>query len=212
MDNYNGQNNQYQQNYNGYVNNEQYQYQQNYVQYNQQMYNVAPQPQVYETDVKRKFFSVSMILCLLSTLLILIGFLMPAIDFSHFHEEIDIQYNLSKLCKNIRLISPLWTALPVGFIIGIVFMGILAFVRIPQFRLIPCILIIAMFVIMLVDMNNVIVWADDLLNSESIQELVKQEFVINKTEVFKSLQPGIYVMVAGTILGIISSFIKPSEA
>lgn len=216
MDNFNGQysngyDNQYQQNYQGYVSNEQYQYQQNYTQNNHQTYNMIALPETYATDTKKKFFSVSMVLCLISTLLILIGFIMPAIDFSHFHSKVDIQYNLIKLCKNIRLISPVWTALPVGFVLGIIMLGILSFVKIAQFRLIPCVLIISMFVIMLVDMNNVISWADEILNSESMQEIIKQEMIINKAEIFKSIQPGIYIMVAGTLLGIISSFIKPSE-
>ncbi|MBQ8412589.1 MAG: hypothetical protein IJX12_03145 [Lachnospiraceae bacterium] len=161
-------------------------------------------------SLSNRILNASTIFTLISATLILVGLLIPMIDFSHFHQEIDLQYNIMKLCKNIRLVSPVWTALPVGIIIGIVLLYILAFVRIPYFRLIPCIVVLSMFIIMLADMNNLITWADELLNSETMQEICGQEFVINKTEVLKSLRAGIYLMVAGTITGIISSFIKPS--
>ncbi len=205
--------------YNQTVNDMNYQYgayDQSNITYDNLSYGqYAQQNEVTNYSVESKsfkdFINVGMILTIISAIVILIGFLMPAMDFSYFHPEVDIQYNISKICKNVRLISPVWTALPVGIIIGIMLLFILSFVRIPQFRLIPCILIISMFVIMLVDMNNIIVWADDIINSEVMQDIVNQEILINKTEVFKSLQPGVYMMVAGTILGIISSFIPPRK-
>ncbi len=156
----------------------------------------------------KKHINLSMVLCLISTGLLLFGFIMPVIDFSYFHPAIDIQYNLIKVCKNVRLISSVWTALPVGFIIGIVLLGLLSFVRIPQFRLIPCTIIIAMFVIILIDINNLIVWANDALGEDMIMEMINMEIVIDRAKIIKSVQPGVYFMGAGLVLGIVSSFIK----
>ena len=194
------------------VNNQQINYLNYQNQYNNsQMMNSVIQNDNYKGTSTRRFISVGMIMGLISAVLLLIGLLTPAIDFSHFHPEVDIQYNIIKICKNVRLISPIWTGLPIGIIIGIVLMVILSFVRIPQFRLIPCMVVISMFVVMLVDMQNIIVWADELLNSEAMQEICNQEFIINKAEVFKSFQSGIYLMVAGVVIGVISSFLKPSN-
>ena len=165
---------------------------------------------IYDTlTFKERILNFSAIMGLVSCILLTLGLLLPTIDFSHFHESVDFQYNFMKLCKNVRLASPIWTGLPWGIIIGIILMLVLSFNRIPQFKLIPCMLIIAMFVIMLVDMDNVIKWADDFLNSELVQNLVEYDFKVNRTEVFKSLRAGIYLMVAGTVTGIISCISKP---
>ena len=207
--------NQYQQNgygydVNGYQQNA-YGYDVNGYQQYVNDYNVSQDQRVEEVPVKRRIVGVGMIMGLLSSLLMLIGLLMPIIDFSYFHSEIDIQYNLIKVCKNIRLVSPIWTALPIGIIIGIVLMAILSFVRIPQFRLVPFIIVLAMFIVMLADVNNLIAWANEFLNSDIVQSVVMQEFVIDKAGVMNSIMPGAYVLAAGLVTGFISSFIKPSD-
>lgn len=219
-------NGQYQNGYVGYNQGQQMydpnmQYQQNINQMGYDVSQVYNQSMNYTQDsyeasvsgisFKRRIFNFSAITGILAATLILVGVLMPAMDFSTFHENIDIQYNLIKICENVRMISTIWTGLPWGIFIGIIGLYILSFLRIPQFKLIPCMLIIAMFVIMLVDMKNVIVWADEFLNGSLVQELVDYEFVINKDEVMKSFQPGIYLMIAGTVLGIVSCFAKPIE-
>ena len=206
--------NQYQQNTYGYDANG---YQQNAYgydanQYQQNAYGYyANQYQGEEAPAKRRIVGVGMIMGLLSSLLMLIGLLMPIMDFSYFHSEIDIQYNLIKICKNIRLVSPIWTALPTGIIIGIVLMAVLSFVRIPQFRLVPFFVVLAMFIVMLADMNNLIAWANEFLNSDIVQSVVLQEFVIDKAGVMNSIMPGAYVLGAGMVMGFVSSFIKPSN-
>ena len=197
---------QYQQNINqmGYDVNQVYNQTMNYTQDNYEAI-------VTGISFKRRILNFSAITGIIAATLILIGMLIPAMDFSTFHENIDIQYNIIKICENVRMISSVWTALPWGIVIGIVGLYILSFLRIPQFKLIPCMIILAMFIIMLVDMKNVIVWADEFLNGPLVQELVDYEFVINKDEIIKSFQPGIYLMIAGTVLGIISCFSKPIE-
>ena len=115
MDNYNNQGQQY----NPYTGNE-FSYNQQQQVYGQPQYNTYvngqsqqvtynnPQPytNVYETNpqVKKSLISLSMILGLLGSVILFVGLMLPAIDFSHFRQEIDIQYNLFKIGKNVGLI------------------------------------------------------------------------------------------------------------
>jgi len=183
------------------------QYQNNYQ--NQNQYQEQVTYQVESISFKRRILNFSAITGILGATLLLIGLLVPSMDFSVFHESVDFQYNIIKICENVRLISPIWTGLPWGIIIGIVLLYILSLVRIPQFKLIPCIIVVAMFVIMIIDMNNVISWVNEFLNSPTIQDLINTEITINKETIIDSFQSGIYLMAAGTILGIISCFAKP---
>lgn len=148
------------------------------------------------------------ILGLLSAVSLFMGIKLPIIDLSCFNENIEIKYNLIKLCKNVRLISPIWTGIPAGFWIGIIFMAALAFVKIPQFRLIPCVIILSMLIVMLADTNNLILWANKTLNSEEIQKLINQEFLIDMKDVVNSIRSGAYFIGAGLLTGFVSCFIR----
>lgn len=157
-----------------------------------------------ETADRRRFITPSAVLGIISSMLLLIGLFVPAIDFSHFHEQVDIQYNLLKICKNVGLISSMWIGIPYGIIIGIVMLFGLSFVKIPQLKLIPCILVIAMLVLMLVDVGNVIEWINGMLGKYPVNDMK----AVNITEILKSMMAGIYIMVSGIIAGIVSCFVK----
>lgn len=160
---------------------------------------------------KSKRMNTGMAFGLISAALMITGMLLPVIDFSKFNDIIDIKYNIVKLCKNVRLISPVWTGIPMGLWIGIILMAALSFVKIPQFRLVPFFIISAMIIIMVADMNNLIRWAMDTLNSKEVQSIIKQEFVIGRKEMLGSLQPGAYVFGIGLLTGFVSSFIKEKD-
>lgn len=153
---------------------------------------------------RQKFWTPSKILGLLSTVLLLLGLLLPAMDFSHFHEKVNIQYNLMKICKNVGLISSMWRGIPYGIIIGIIAMAIFSFVRIPLFKLIPCFLIVAMFVLMLADVHNVVDWVDNVLN----KYFENYNIVVSVSDVVKSFMIGVYLLVTGLVVGFISCFMK----
>lgn len=206
MDNYN---NQYQENqqpfnqlqYNPYTNGGQ---QYNPYAYGQYGYgNPMPQPTM-EAPVKRSFITISLMLGLLGSVVLFVGLMMPIIDFSHFHKDVDIQYNLFKVGKNIGIISGMWNVIPYVTLISIILLVALSFVRIPVLKILPVILILCMFVLMLVDMGNVATWASDLLDKLGI--VMEKE--ITTEEIFKSLMPGMYIMVGGTILSLVSCFVK----
>ncbi len=206
MDNYN---NQYQGNqqvynqpqYNSYVNGGQ-QYPQNaYGQYG--YVNSVPQ-QVEAMPNKKSFITLSLILGLLGAVILFVGLKMPIIDFSHFHKDVDIQYNLFKVGKNVGIISGMWNVIPYVILISIILLVALSFVRIPILKILPVILILCMFVLMLVDMGNVAAWASDLLDKLGI--VLEKD--ITTGEIFKSLMPGMYIMVGGTVISLVSCFVK----
>lgn len=151
-----------------------------------------------------KFVPGSMILGLISALFLTLGMLMPAMDFSHFHEEVDIQYNLFKICENVGLLSSMWMGIPYGIIIGIIAIIILSFFKIPVLKIIPCVLITAMLILMLADVGNIIEWVTNTLN----KFYKNNNITINFTEIVKSFMPGIYFLAAGLITGYISCFFK----
>lgn len=159
-----------------------------------------------DSDVPKKqgILSVGMVLAVISALLIVVGLFLPAIDFSLFYEDIDLQYSLLKICKNVALISSMWRAIPIGFFIAAAMMLVLAFVKLPILRILPCLLAAAMFVLMLVDTGNVIDWANNTI--EKIME--PGNIVVNFEEIMKSLMYGIYITIAGLITGVASCFIK----
>lgn len=146
----------------------------------------------------------STILGLLSTILLTLGLTLPAIDFSHFHESVDIQYNLIKICENIGLVSSMWTGIPYGIIIGIIALTILSFTKIPVLKILPSLLITAMFVLMLVDMGNIISWISNVLQKFNSTQYIE----VNAHEVIKSFMPGIYFLACGIITSYASCFFK----
>ncbi len=164
------------------------------------------------SSLKKRIFNLSAIMGFIATILLLLGLLMPMIDFSHFHQDVDIQYNLIKICKNVRMISSIWTGIPVGIIIGIVMMFVFSLIKLPILKLFPCLLVLSMCLIMLVDMSNIVEWANEFLNGSLVQSIIKKEFVVNNTEVFRSMEVGVYLLAAGLLIGFISCFVKaPKE-
>lgn len=177
-------------------------------QYNGQqgMYGM-PENMYYSRKKRNRLLNPSTILGLLSSVLLLIGLLAPMIDFSHFEENVDIQYNLIKICKNVGLISAPWTGIPYGIVIGIIAMLVLSFIRIPLLKLIPCMIVLSMLIIMLVDMGNVIDWVETVIDKYYGENLI----IVNTSEVMKSLMAGIYISVSGLLVGFISCFVKIRE-
>lgn len=154
--------------------------------------------------VRKKFITAGTVISIIAAALMLAGILLPAIDFRAFHEDVDLQYNILKICKNVALISSMWRAIPVGFYIAIALMFILAFVRVPIFRILPCLLAIAMLVLMLADMGNIIEWSNNV-----ISDLMKSDaIVVNFETIVKGFMYGIYTLTVGVIVGIVSCFIK----
>ncbi len=151
-----------------------------------------------------RILTLSFVLGIMGSIIMFIGLMMPAIDFSHFHSEVDIQYNLFKVGKNVGLISAMWNVIPYAIMISIIVMAILAFVRIPILKLLPAILILCMLVLMLIDMGNVATWAADMLDTVGI--VLEKE--ITAGEIMKSLMPGIYILVAGWLVSLVSCFVK----
>lgn len=204
MDNYNNQYQGNQQGYNPYANGGQ-QYTPNaYGQYG--YINSVPQ-QAVNIPNKKSFVTISLILGLIGAVVLLAGLMMPIIDFSHFHKDVDIQFNLFKVGKNVGIISGMWNVIPYVILISIILLVALAFVRIPILKILPVILILCMFVLMLVDMGNVAAWASDMIDKLGI--VLEKE--ITTEEIFKSLMPGMYIMVGGALISLVSCFIKVRE-
>lgn len=156
---------------------------------------------------QRGLVTPSLVTGLFSSLLLVLGLFVPAIDFSSFHEKVDIQYNLLKICKNVGLISAPWTGIPYGMAIGIAAMFILSFVKIPQLKLIPCMIILAMIIIMLVDVGNIIDWADTILDKYYRPDMIE----VSISEILKSLMAGAYLLAAGLVAGIVSCCFRNKE-
>lgn len=151
-----------------------------------------------------KKVNLSMIFGLISVCLLSIGLILPAIDFSVFHDQIQIEYNLMKICKNIGLISSMWVGIPYGIIIGIVIMAILSFVKIPVFKLIPSMLVLIMLILMVVDIGNVIDWVNGIIEKYANNGME----TVDIQDIFRAFRSGIYCMIAGIIFGITSCFFK----
>lgn len=173
--------------------------------YNNYMYGqyMPPQP----SQPKKSFVNASMILGLLGSVIIGVGLMLPAIDFSHFHSDVELQYNLFKLGKNVGLISAMWNIIPYAIVAGIILLAVLAFIRIPVLKILPVILILCMFVLMLVDMGNVVDWANHTLDMLGIN----LETEVTTGEVFKALMPGVYIMIVGVVVATVSCFVKIKE-
>lgn len=149
----------------------------------------------------------SMIFGVIGSIIMFIGLMMPAIDFSHFHQEVDIQYNLFKVGKNVGLISAMWNVIPYVILVSIIVIVILSLIRIPILKLLPILLILCMLILMLVDMGNVAAWATNMLDKVGI--VLEKDITVR--EIFKSLMPGMYIMVVGWIVSLVSCFVKIKE-
>lgn len=195
----------------GYQQNYQQSYQQGYQQ-NYQQNNMAYQNGVeYQNYVqssdglgRRRILNPSSIISLLGAFLLYLGLTLPLVNFQHFHESVDIQYNLMKVCKNVGLISDMWAGIPFGIILAIIILIIFSFINIPLLKLVPCILVVAMLSLMLLDINNVIRWVTDVLE----KYFPEQGIVVNIDEVIESLMYGVYYLIAGLAASLVSCFLK----
>lgn len=159
--------------------------------------------QMPNNNQRLTFISPSMILGGLAAILILIGTLIPMMDFSTFHEKIHIKYNIFKICKNVGMISPTWKGIPYGFILVLIAFTILAFVDLPILKLIPSLIGIALLVIMYVDGINVLNWARDTVD----MYFGKEDIQLEMAQVYKSLRAGIYLIATGVLVGLVSCFV-----
>lgn len=149
----------------------------------------------------------SAIFGLISSIFLTLGLFLPAMDFSTFHEEVDIQYNLIKICKNVGLLSSMWMGIPYGIIIGVIGIFVLSFIKIPVLKIIPCLVITAMLILMVADVGNIIEWATDTIN----KFYKNNDIIINFSEIIKSFLSGMYFLAAGIILGFVSCFFKAPQ-
>lgn len=149
----------------------------------------------------------STILGLISSLFLTLGLFLPAMDFSRFHEEVDIQYNLIKICKNVGLLSSMWMGIPYGIIIGIMGIFLLSFIKIPVLKIIPCLIVTAMVILMVADVGNIIEWVNDTLD----KFYKNNDIIINISNIIKSFLSGIYFLAAGIIFGFVSCFFKAPQ-
>ncbi len=199
-------------------------YMQQYADYNQQVYQqqyVQPVQQQYAGQVQmaqemqaddefvpslpfsRRILNPSFIVGMVGMALIIVGMLMPILDFTAFHENIDIQYNLPKVCKNVGLLSVIWHGLPYGILVGIILLFVLSFINIPALKITPLVLIITMLVIMLVDLNNVILWANDLIEKTIGPDVI----IVNKETIMDGIMPAVYILISGIVVALISCFL-----
>lgn len=181
-----------------------------YMQYNNMQYNNMQIQAVPDTKNARN--RVSMVLGLVSMVLLLIGVLAPMIDFSAYHANVQIQYSLMKICQNVGLISAMWMGIPYGILIAAVLMGILAFVDIPQLKLVPSIIVIIMIILMVADIGNVVEWVIEMIEKFSDKPYTASGSGVGAGQVIKSFMAGFYCLIAGIITGFVSCFVKHREA
>lgn len=156
-----------------------------------------------------RIFNPSTILGLVAATLLIIGLTTPIMDFRAFNDNIDIQYNLMKICKNVRIISPIWNGLPYGVIVGIAILIILSFINIPVLKIIPFVLIVLMYAIMLVDLGNVIDWANDFI--QSYAPITQTGIAVKSNNIIDGIMSGAYFTVGGIVLMLVSCFVKGAK-
>lgn len=166
---------------------------------NQNYYN-----QSCDTINYSRILNPSTILGLISAIFLTLGLFLPAMDFSRFHEKVDIQYNLIKICKNVGLLSSMWMGIPYGILIGIIGIFLLSFIKIPILKIIPCLVVTAMVILMVADVGNIIEWVTDTLD----KFYKNNDIIINLSKIIKSFLSGIYFLAAGIIFGFVSCFFK----
>ncbi len=148
----------------------------------------------------------SMILGLFSAILLGISMFVPAMDFSKFHESVQIRYNFMKICENVGLISDMWRGIPIGILIAAALMLVLSFIRIPPLKAIPCVIIVSLIILAIVDFGNVLAFARELI-ARFVSIKVSEE-PIGVGTVLSSFGAGFYLLAAGLVCGIVSCFVS----
>ena len=148
----------------------------------------------------------SMILGLFSAILLGISMFVPAMDFSKFHESVQIRYSFMKICENVGLISDMWRGIPIGILIAAALMLVLSFIRIPPLKAIPCVIIVSLIILAIVDFGNVLAFARELI-ARFVSIKVSEE-PIGVGTVLSSFGAGFYLLAAGLVCGIVSCFVS----
>jgi hypothetical protein len=99
----------------------------------------------------------------------------------------------------------MWRAIPVGFLVAAVMMLGLSFVKIPTFRVLPCILAISMLVLMMADVGNIVEWIKGFMQ-KYFESGTGQG--VSAFQVLQSFMYGVYFLLAGIITGVVSIFVK----
>lgn len=152
---------------------------------------------------ERRKINISNIVGLIAVAFMVAGYNSPMLDFSFFHENIDIQYGLYKICYNIGIISPVWNVVPYGIMLGILLMLVLSFVDTPQLKIIPMVLICSMLGIMIFDLKHVISFIMDILKKYTEQG----NGSASPLRQLGCIMYGAYLLLTGVVLGIISCFL-----
>ena len=148
----------------------------------------------------------SMILGLISAILLGISTFVPAMDCSKFHESVQIRYSFMKICENVGLISDMWRGIPIGILIAAALMLVLSFVRIPPLKAIPCVIIVSLIILAIVDFGNVLEFARELI--ARFVSIKVSEDPIGAGTVLSSFGAGFYLLAAGLVCGIVSCFVS----
>lgn len=148
----------------------------------------------------------SMILGLFSSILLGISMFVPAMDFSKFHESVQIRYSFMKICENVGLISDMWRGIPIGILIAAALMLVLSFIRIPPLKAIPCVIIVSLIILAIVDFGNVLAFARELI--ARFVSIKVSEDPIGVGTVLSSFGAGFYLLAAGLVCGIVSCFVS----
>ena len=148
----------------------------------------------------------SMILGLFSAILLGISMFVPAMDFSKFHESVQIRYSFMKICENVGLISDMWRGIPIGILIAAALMLVLSFIRIPPLKAIPCVIIVSLIILAIADFGNVLAFARELI-ARFVSIKVSEE-PIGVGTVLSSFGAGFYLLAAGLVCGIVSCFVS----
>ena len=153
-----------------------------------------------------RHITASMILGLFSAILLGISMFVPAMDFSKFHESVQIRYSFMKICENVGLISDMWRGIPIGILIAAALMLVLSFVRIPPLKAIPCVIIVSLIILAIVDFGNVLEFARELI--ARFVSIKVSEDPIGAGTVLSSFGAGFYLLAAGLVCGIVSCFVS----
>lgn len=157
-------------------------------------------------DQTPSHITASMILGLFSAILLGISMFVPAMDFSKFHESVQIRYSFMKICENVGLISDMWRGIPVGILIAAALMLVLSFIRIPPLKAIPCVIIVSLIILAIVDFGNVLAFARELI--ARFVSIKVSEDPIGAGTILSSFGAGFYLLAAGLVCGIVSCFVS----
>lgn len=152
-----------------------------------------------------KKISLSMIFGIISAALILISPFIRFATYSHSGHRV-FDYNFFKFCDRASYIEVMWRGLPYGIVIAGVIMLILSFINIPLLKLFPCALLIAVLTILVYTIYK---------TGKSVFEYLTNNMSITFSEnisISDCIGPGIYLMVLGLFVGIVSCFFKASRS